>query len=332
MKYRWLAAGCILLLCSCHSNVSQVDSQIDGRIRTQMYALNQEVLQGLGTKNPARIAKICSDSLWARDGKAISEQILNNKRPPEPARFKIRNQFYLHYSGGKDKAVVRRSKGNEHDYILTLQPLNAETAVTMGYFNDTPESFALTTAYGKYGDTWKLNILQLGLLKIMNGDAIDWYNKAQHDYERGCLADAGNDLLLCEQLMKPAGDFIHYEKEKEINDLDQKLTTAITQRYPFPLTDSLVKTRPSIFRISLYRTSDGYYPFVLYNTKLSLSDSSGLEKECNAVCARLGDLFKGLDEGKRFLFFRAYGQIPGDTSGSAFKEFRKAGKKLAITP
>jgi hypothetical protein len=325
MKYRWLMAGGILLACGCHPDVSQVDRQIDVKIRTQMDALNQEVLQGLGKKDPVRIQKICSDSLWARDGKTISEQVINNKKPPEPTRFKIRNQFYMYHTGGGSTETVRRFKGSDHDYILSLQPLNAETAVTMGYFNDTPESFALTTAYGKYGDTWKLNIMQLGLMKIMNGDAIDWYHKAQHDYDQGYLADAGNDLLLCEQLMKPAGDFIRYVKEKDINDLDLKLTTAITRRYPFPLTDSLVKTKPRIFKISLYRTEEGYFPFILYNTRLALSDSTGLDKECNAVCAHLGDIFKGLDQGKRFLFFRAYGQIPGDNSGNAYKEFRKEG-------
>lgn len=326
MKYRWLVAGALLLAWGCHPNVSQVDRQIDVNIRTRMDALNQEVLQGFGKKDPARIRKICSDSLWAREGKTISEQIINNKKPPEPSRFKIRNQFYMYYTGSGDLATVRRFKGSEHDYVLTLKPLNEETAVTTGYFSDTPESFALTTAYGKYGDTWKLNVLQLGLLKIMNGDAIDWYNKAQRDFDQGYLADAGNDLLLCEQLMKPAGDFIRYVKEKEINDLDLKLTTAITGRYPFPLTDSLVKTRPSIFKISLFRTDEGYFPFILYNTRLPLSDSTGLDKECNAVCAHLGDLFKGLDQGKRFLFFRAYGRIPGENAGNTFKDFRKDGR------
>jgi len=327
MRIRWAMAGCIVLLFSCHVNTSSVDAGIDAEIRHQMDSLNKAVIGGVTGKDPARIKSICSDSLWAQAGNAISTQILHNQKALDSGKFRIRNQFYLANYGSTLPATMHRLKGNDHDYILTFMPLNAETAVTLGYFADTIESFSLTTAYGKYNDTWKLNILQIGLLKIMNGDAIDWYHKAQRDYNNGYLVDAGNDLLLCEELLKPAGDFVHYIKEKEINETDQRLTAAITQRYPFPLKDSLVSTKPEIFKISLNRTAEGYFPIVLYNTRLSLSDSGKVAKENNDVCAHLGELFKGLDQGKRFMYFRVYGRLAGDTSGKAYLEFKKESKK-----
>ena len=92
--------------------------------------------------------------------------------------------------------------------------MTEETTVSLGYFAGASESFALTTSFGKYGGDWKLNILEIGLLKIMNGDAVDWYHRAQRDYDSGYLADAANDLLIGEQLLRPAGDLLHYEKGK----------------------------------------------------------------------------------------------------------------------
>src|ERR1700744_2860476 len=152
----------------------------------------------------------------------------------------------------------------------------------------------------------------IGLLKIMNGDAVDWYHRAKSDFDSGYLADASNDILIMDQLMRPAGDLLHYEKEKEMTDFDERLSAAIGKRYPFPMTDSLVRTKPSIFRIALYRAPEAYFPFVLYRTTLPLTDTLALSRECDAVSARLGDLFKGLPNGKRFIYFRAYNKLPGD--------------------
>jgi hypothetical protein len=326
-KRGWVL-GC-LLLAACHKNGTWVDGQIDPGIRQTIDALNAKVINGISAKDTAGLKGMFSDSLWSRVGPAFAAQVMTNGVSFDTGKFKIRNQYYMVFGGTtpKSNTNLHRGKGNDHDYVLTFQPMNEETGMTVGYFNDTPESFALTTAYGKYGDSWKLNILEIGLLKVMNRDAIDWYQRAQHDYEKGFLADAANDLLICEQLLRPAGDMLHYEKEKDINDMDQRLTAAIAQRYPFPMTDSLVSTKPSIFRISLNRAPEGYYPLVLYKTKLPLKDTLALSRECDAVYAHLGQLFSGLDEGKRYLYFRAYTQIPGDTTGAlAYKEFKRAGR------
>jgi hypothetical protein len=328
MKYIGLCAILLLMLTGCHRNGTWMDAQIDPALRDKMNELNGQVLKDISGRNVNDLRNISSDSLWSSNGTNIEDQILHTQTLPDPNTFKVKNQFYLKFYGAdaNRNSTMHRTKGSEHDYLLTFQPINKETLVTLGYFNQSPESFALTTSYGKYGDNWKLNIMQIGLLKVMNRDAIDWYHSAQKDFDSGYLVDAGNDLLLCEQLLKPAGGLLHYEKEKEINDLDQKLTSAITQRYPFPLTDSLVATKPSIFKISLYRTSDGYYPFILYKTKYALTDSVALSRECDAVCAHLGDLFYGLDKGKKYLFFRAYSKLDPSKMDEGYKDFRRNGK------
>ncbi len=87
MNRRWAVAGCLLLLCSCHVSQTQVDAEIDGRVKTEMNVLNNEVIQGISTKDPVRIEKICSDSLWIKGGKSISRQILDNTHRSEEVPF-----------------------------------------------------------------------------------------------------------------------------------------------------------------------------------------------------------------------------------------------------
>ena len=99
-----------------------------------------------------------------------------------------------------------------------------------------------------------------------------------------------------------------------MTDIDQRLSAGITRAYPFPMTDSLVRTKPSIFRISIYRT------------QLPFSDTLALARECDAVSAHLGEIFKGLPDGKRYIYFRAYSKIPGDTTqAEGYKEFKRSG-------
>jgi hypothetical protein len=304
-----------------------VDGQIDPSVRSTIRQLNTQVIRDISAKDTAGLRTLFSDTLWNRVGSNFAGQVERNEVTFDPAKYKEKNQFYIVYNGSKANADIHRGKGSEHDYTLTFQPMNEETAVSLGYFTSPSESFALTTSFGKYGSDWKLNIMEIGLLKIMNGDAIDWYHRAQRDFDSGYLADAANDLLIGEQLLRPAGDLLHYQKEKDLGELDQRLSSAISTAYPFPMTDSLVRTKPSVFRISLYRTPEGYYPFLLYKTQLPLGDTLALSHECDDVCAHLGQMFKGLPEGKRYLYFRAYSKIPGDTSQSlAFKEFRRSGR------
>lgn len=303
-----------------------VDSQIDPKIRETMRDLNTKVIQYISDKDTAKLKTLLSDSLWNRVGPSFAAQVEKNEVAFDPSKYKDKNQFYIVYTGSRSHADVHRGKGNEHDYVLTFQPMTEETTVSIGYFTGTPESFALTTSFGKYGSDWKLNIMEIGLLKIMNGDAIDWYHRAQRDYDSGYLADAANDLLIGEQLLRPAGDLLHYEREKELTDIDQRLSAGITRAYPFPMTDSLVRTKPSIFRISIYRTPEAYYPFVLYRTQLPFSDTLALARECDAVNVHLGEIFKGLPDGKRYIYFRAYSKIPGDTTqAEGYKEFKRSG-------
>lgn len=323
---RWASAlGCLLLMAGCRQSGTWVDNQIDPSVRSTLRSLNTNVISYITAKDTAQLKDMFSDSLLAHVGPTFVSQVEKNQVLFDLSKYRSKNEFYIVYTGAKSSSHnVHRGKGNEHDYLLNFQPMTEETLVSLGFFQGTPESFALTTSYGKYGGNWKLNIMEIGLLKVMNGDAVDWYHRAKRDFDSGYLADAANDLVIMEQLMKPAGELLHYEKENEMNELDQRLTAAIAQRYPFPMTDSLVKTKPSIFRIALYRAPEAYYPFVLYRTTLPLTDTMALSRECDAINARLGQMFKGLPEGKRFIYYRVYTKVPGDTT-DAYKEFHRSG-------
>ena len=55
----------------------------------------------------------------------------------------------------------------DHDYAIHFHPAGKEAFVTVGYFEDSAETIALTTIYAKVGDQWKLDLIQVGLFEIL---------------------------------------------------------------------------------------------------------------------------------------------------------------------
>ena len=133
------------------------------------------------------------------------------------------------------------------------------------------------------------------LRRIMDKDAFDWYQAAQQNYEKGYLIDAVNDLVLANQLLKPANQFWQYQKEKEIQEFGQKVMADINNKFTFPMTVDYVKTKPQIFNIYPQGMNEGYFPMIRYTTSIDLSDTITLRKECDEIHSKIGDLYYGID-------------------------------------
>ena len=228
--------------------------------------------------------------------------------------FKILNEFYQKNTKKNTLTRVWTSLSGDHDYTIGFKALNKESFVTVGYFENDLNQVCLTLIYGKYGRKWKINIISIGTLRIMNKDAFDWYEIAKSDYEKGYLIDAANDLSLANQLLKPANEYWNYQNAKEITKYRDIVKAKIYGQFTFPLTVEYVKTKPQIFQIYPQEINEGYFPMILYTTKNSMSDTIKLSKECDELHKKIGDLFKGIDKNNKMIFYRAYRSIPNDTT------------------
>jgi hypothetical protein len=317
----------IAFVMACNVGGGWKDENIDEKIKSQIHELNSQIIDGFIENNHDKVFQICSDKLLEQGKNDLSSLIQQVRKSFSKKDFKILNEFYQKNTSENAKTTVMTGVSGEHDYIIGFKALNAETYITVGYFDNDLNQTSLTLIYGKYDNTWKLNILQVGTLRIMDKDAFDWYRVAKKDYENKYLIDAANDLVLANQLLKPANQLWQYQKEKEIQTFGQNVMAEIKSSFTFPMTVDYVKTKPQIFRIYPQGMNEGYFPMIQYTTTIDLKDSTRLSNECSEIHNKIGELYNGIDQNRKMIFYKAFKSIPNGTVAVESYGFVRENKK-----
>ncbi len=298
-----------IVLTACTFSETKKDNQIDPLIKRQIDILNNKILDGLVENKPEKVLAVCSVRLLEKKGEInFLTQALKGTLKKE--HFTILNEFYQKNAGKKHVGIVHSGNNGDHDYQIRYESLNAEMYVVVGYFKDSLDRKCFSFIYGKNGNEWKLNSMQSGILKIMNKDAIDWYRIAKSEYEKGYFIDALCHMGISSQLLKPASHQWQYQKEKEIESFNQKVTKQTYTKYTFPMRVDSVETKPVIFRVYSQVIPQGYFPLILYTTSVDFKDIPRLSKECKEIHENIGKLFKGIDTNNRIILYRPMKSIP----------------------
>jgi hypothetical protein len=316
----------LLILMSCSVGGQWSDENIDPKVKNEINDFNNHIIDGLATKNPEKIKSVASEKLLEQSKDLESLVTLGNWKI-DPTKFQIKNQFHLKKSADGTDSRVFTGLTEDHDYTIHFKAINKEMFISVGYLEDDLQKLALTMVYGKYGDNWKLNILQIGLIEIENKDAIDWYRQAQKNFESGNLVDAALDFTLATECLKPANQIWQYRLESEINEFGQRMNQEINKTYSFPITVETIKSKPQIFRIFPQGMSEGYYPSIFYATTLNMNDTTALSKECTELHDNIGQVFKGLDLDKEYIFYRAFERLPFNDEEVNNYGFSRRGEK-----
>jgi hypothetical protein len=305
--------------------VIQRDRQINIALQQELGKINRQLIIGFASQQPKQVLPLCSDELAKKGANSfisIMQQVGQNF---DAARFHIKNQFYIqHERPGASTSLI--AGNGTHQYTLNFPAANEQQFVMVGYFDNKVQDLALTCIYGKYGTRWKLNALQVGLMRISDKDASDWFEQAQRDFAKGYLATAANDMVICNLVSQPANRFWHYSQEGKYQSFDKQLSAALNHNYTFPLTINSIPSHPQIFRIFPQGMNKGYFPMVLYKSGINLKDTIALSKECDAINQQLDKVFSGLSLGNKYMFFRAYEKIPAEGEQAANHGFVRTGK------
>lgn len=286
------------------------DDNIDPKIKAKIYKLNNQFVEGFTKSNPDTVFDICSDKLLETGKNDLNMLILQMGKNYLKEDFKILNDFYNKSTTKNSRTRVLTGLSDNHDYSIGFKAINNEVFVSVGYFDEFPVQMGFTFIYGKYNDKWKLNIIQIGVLMIMEKDAFDWYTSAKKEFEKGHLIDASIHISLARQMIKPANELWLYQKEDEIIKYSEEVTKEINSKYTFPLMVDYVETKPQIYRIYPQVMSEGGFPMIEYTTKIELSDTVNLAKENDEIHNKIGQLFKGIEKGKKMIFYSASNSIP----------------------
>jgi hypothetical protein len=308
-----LALSMLFQSCKVGTSGSWIDENIPTELKNEINKLDKAVVKAVTDKNSDHLKANLSKVLIEKSGKDIDnliEQIANVISNPN---YQVLNQFYVKNTTTGVGNTVISGVGETNDYVIHYQALNKEMFISILIPQDSLDELIITNIYGKYPDGWKLNILQFGQYKINGRTAPELYLKAKSEYEKGYLIDAGNDMFLNSIVAKPANNFWQYQNEKEMKKFYETVMSEIKTKYVFPFTINEIKSAPKIVNIFPQGTRDGYFPMIEYLTNIDLHDTTKTKAENNLIHQSIGNIFEGIDKDKKFIFYKAFNEIPNGT-------------------
>jgi hypothetical protein len=168
----------------------------------------------------------------------------------------------------------------------------------------------VTAIYGNYNGKWELNIFHIGQFRFYDKTAIDFYQMARKDFARSNLADAMCNLTIANACIHPADKLFQYEKEDEYKMFFDSVSNEVKSKYHLPITLEGIPSKPKVFNIVPKTVDEGYFPMVLYLTKIDIKDTVSLKAEYEKVKSEVKQIFTGIGTGKKYTLYQAFNEIP----------------------
>ncbi|CAH0169478.1 MULTISPECIES: hypothetical protein [unclassified Pedobacter] len=310
IRKTFLVVTLFLMFQGCKAGTSEIlkNEKINQNTRAQLSALNNKLFKAIAGNDAATVKAMMSDKLLEKDEGNIEKLVKDASASLSAKNYSLLDEYHVKNSTtGVGNTLFSGLAGN-NDYIIHYLALNKEMYVSLLLPGD--GELLITAIYGNYNNQWKINILYLGQYRLEKLIAPDYYKQALDSYNKSYLVDAANYLVLAQQCLKPGGEYFQYLKEKDINDLSEKVMKEVNAKYIFPLTLENIDTKPKVFRIYPQIMGEGIFPCILYVTRIDLTDVVALKAENEKVRIEAAKLFNGIDKDKKAILYRAFAELP----------------------
>ncbi|HWZ36481.1 MAG TPA: hypothetical protein VNW51_09995 [Mucilaginibacter sp.] len=291
---------------------AKVNDEINSDTRAKIAELNKKLFNGITTDNVNAVRALLSPDLIKKNGSEL-DMVIDRCSKRYPAKdFEILDEYLSSGLKKSDNDTVRSARGNDNDYTIGFQAMNDEMYTSLLITKGLTVNGAILAVYGKYGNDWKINILQMGDYSIAGKNAVDYYKEAQALYSKGNLADATDMIIITSQLVSPAGNYFSYKNESDMRILFSKVVDEANATFRLPIVISQVKTAPQIFQMSPQVVEEvghqGVFPLIKYKSGIKLTDTVALKAENQALQQSIGAIFKGIDQNNQYILYQAYNE------------------------
>ena len=287
------------------------NDKIKPEVKTVIQTQNDKLIAAFNEKSTQKITALFSDKLSQKVDNGFYNVINSFFTTVHSPHYSLLDEYYSINSSTGMTGQVMSGVSNENDYSITYPVSNKETYISLLLSQEENKDILVSCFYGKYGEEWKLEMLQFGQYAIFHKNAIDIYKEAQQDYKKGKILDAVINLNLLKKVANPASDYFKYQKYEEMKEFQKQVYTEASKKYPLPLLLSEVKTTPLIYDILPNVTEEGIFPSISYKTKIDISDTTSLKKENDELQQKLGEILPDLSKTKD-IYFQAFNELPVD--------------------
>lgn len=312
MKKYLLIIFIVNLLIGCQFTSESKDYHIDTELIKQIHDLNAIIIDGIFNNEPNMIASVSNDKLQP-ELQHFFDNLDQVIKYIERDSLKTINEFYKSTSL-VGSIITMSSGGGNHDYSVGFKAFSKKNYIYVGYFDTPNNQMMLFLIYGKYGNKWLLNTMQISPYKVNNKDAYDWYIQAKNSYDKGYLINAANAISISQRVLKPGKSFWKYVKEDEIITFASNVFSEINKKYIYPMPVDFVDTNPKILGISMTEKKGYYYPVITYQTSIDLREIDALKTENSLMHKNIEHYFKGVKKENKRIFYRVVMDLQGRNS------------------
>jgi hypothetical protein len=299
-----------LQCCKQPPTVFNINGDINSDTKNQITELNKKLFKSIMDKDANSVKLLLSPELLKRSGNRLDTLVNNTGQIYHATEYDVLDEFYTKHHIGNFIDSLNTNKGDSSDYVITYRAMNEEMYTSVIITKNLPVNCLILAVYGKYGNDWKLNVLQIGEYSIFNKTAFDYYKISKELYANGSVLDAANMLVITSQLGNPVGDFFHYKNEDTMRIFFSTVLDDANNKFKFPVTISQLKTMPQIFEVSPQYTGDkaneGIVPLIKYKSSIKLTDTVALKAENKDIQSVIGIVFNGIDKNNKMILYQAY--------------------------
>lgn len=310
----FLLIGTLLSGCTAHVDSANFNDHITADTRTEIAELNKRVVAAIRADNPAELKTLFAPEALSGSGTGLDGFVAATHDALTDSKLTILDEYLTHNTATGMTGTVTKGTTGEYAYKLNYPVTTNETHLSLLLNDRKADQLLLTCVYGKYGKAWKLTVLKAGIYSYFGKTAVDFLRQAEANQKAGRLLDMATDIAMVRNTAAPAEGVFHYHTEDAMGAFVTKASAELSARFPLPQKIAAVTTGPQVFNIAPIAMAEGIYPTVKYLTRINLADTVALKGEYEQLKAVVGTVFPGLDKGKKYVFFKAYNQIPDGKS------------------
>ena len=296
--------------CNLNSSGTWRNDQIQRRTREEIKALNDKLVKSMGEDDVASVKGLMADIL-KKDSNIVEfvHQFSNSFGIKE---YKILDEYYVKNTSVQVTNTLISENSDDNGYEVSYLALNKEMYASLLVAANKNAEMLILAIYGKYGEDWKLNLLQYGQYRALGKNAPDYFNLAKASYEKSHLLNAVNYISLSKQLLKPLNNFFKFKKEAEVNAFFNKVMKEADSTYSLPLTLEQLQTKPKIYKVVPQVNEEEIFPMIYYVSSIDINDETALKNENELVRKEVDRIFPGIDKDKKYIFYWVSNELPNE--------------------
>lgn len=306
-----------LFICACSSKdntvqLIQQDDAIPSEIKNAISEKDDLLVSAMLSKDTLALRQLFSERLNKQVGNNLGSILDQLADMIEGGSSEIIHQYYI--VTHLDSNIVIQDKFNEHNaYSLNPELWNEGNFISLINFKTKDQTYLLTNVYGKYGESWKLDLTQFGPLAIGDKYANDFYEDSKTYAANEHVIDAANAMYICSQLMKPSGTYLTYENEDAMMQFYKESYTNVHAQHRFPDTLHHTNGEPIIASIIPKVENNEVIPEIKYLTNADVRDTLALNAQREFILYEIYGRYKGIDKNNPKLIMMAFPMVPDST-------------------